>query len=117
MKRYQKYLALIGLALLVAACMKILNVNHPETAPVNTGVDVSIDIEVTPEEDGSSPRTRWNPGSRKVETRRKFASHLYDKLRPGNYDHEGSHRMQIQPLRANMAGSLRVLGTQDNYDP
>lgn len=54
MKRYQKYLALIGLALLVAACMKILNVNHPETAPVNTGVDVSIDIEVTPEEDGSS---------------------------------------------------------------
>ena len=27
MKRYQKYLALIGLALLVAACMKILNVN------------------------------------------------------------------------------------------
>ena len=39
---------------MVAACMKILNVNHPETAPVNTGVDVSIDIEVTPEEDGSS---------------------------------------------------------------
>lgn len=33
MKRYQKYLALIGLALLVAACMKILKSTIPRRLP------------------------------------------------------------------------------------
>lgn len=46
MKRSYRYLAIVALTLFVAGCMKFLSVNHPETAPVNTGVDASFEVSV-----------------------------------------------------------------------
>ncbi len=48
MKRYQKYPVLAGLALLAVACIKIVSVIHPETAPVNSEVEVTLNVEIEP---------------------------------------------------------------------
>ena len=51
MKRCYRYLAIAALALAVVGCMEFLAVNHPATAPVNTGVDVSFDVSVEVDKD------------------------------------------------------------------
>lgn len=51
MKRSYRYLAIVALTLFVAGCMEFLSINHPETAPVNTGVDVSFEVSVEVDKD------------------------------------------------------------------
>lgn len=46
MKRYYRYLTIAALAALVAGCMEFLSINHPEAAPVNTGVDATFDVKI-----------------------------------------------------------------------
>lgn len=46
MKRYSRYLAIAVLAILVAGCMKFLAINHPETAPVESAVDATFDVQI-----------------------------------------------------------------------
>lgn len=46
MKRYYRYLTIAALAAIVAGCMEFLAVNHPATAPVNTGVDATFDVKI-----------------------------------------------------------------------
>ena len=46
MKRYYRYLTIAALAAIVAGCMEFLSINHPETAPVNTGVDATFDVKI-----------------------------------------------------------------------
>lgn len=118
MKRYQKYLALIGLALLVAACMKILNVNHPETAPVNTGVDVSIDIEVTPKEDGSSRVLVGILAPEKWKLAESSQVTFTTSYGPETMTMRVATDADTAPSGKTWPASLRdSLGTQDNYEP
>ena len=46
MKRYYRYLTIAALAAIIAGCMEFLAINHPETAPVNTGVDATFDVKI-----------------------------------------------------------------------
>ena len=46
MKRYYRYLTIAALAAIVTGCMEFLSINHPETAPVNTGVDATFDVKI-----------------------------------------------------------------------
>lgn len=51
MKSCYRYWAIPVLSLFVVGCMKMLAVDHPETAPVDTGVDVSFDVSVEVDKD------------------------------------------------------------------
>ena len=52
MKRYYKYLiAFAVLIVVVLSCITITNFSHPESAPVNSNVNVAIDIQGSPLED------------------------------------------------------------------
>lgn len=118
MKRYQKYLALIGLALSVAACMKILKVTHPETAPVNTGVDVSIDIEVTPAETGSSRVLVGILAPEKWKLAENSHVTFTTSYGPKTMTMRVATDADVAPSGKTWPASLRdSLGTQDNYEP
>lgn len=46
MKRYCKYIAALALIVTIIGCIKIVNLIHPDSAPVNTEMEVKFDVEV-----------------------------------------------------------------------
>lgn len=75
MKRYYRYSAYALLTLLAAACMELVSMTQPDSAPINTGVDAQINIKVKLDD---GPRTTlivgmlapvsWNVGQNAVVT-------------------------------------------------
>lgn len=86
MKRYYRYLTIAALAAIVAGCMEFLSINHPETAPVNTGVDATFDVKIKIAENIGSPHDSRGRhiGPRGVENGRERRHHLHDQRRLRN---------------------------------
>lgn len=57
MKRSYRYLTIAFLTALVAGCMEFLAIDHPQTAPVNTGVDATFDVKIAIDKDIDSRTT------------------------------------------------------------
>lgn len=52
MKRYYKYLAIIALVMfVVAGCIELLNFTHPDSAPINTQIDVEMELKLVVDKD------------------------------------------------------------------
>lgn len=124
MKRNFKYPVLTGIAALAAACMEFLAVSHPDSAPVNTGVDVSFEVKVKVAEligerktmvVGILAPTVWNMAENAVIT---YSS---DDM-PGGAVKDLPMRLatdgDLTPDGTAWAASMTSkLGTQGNYEP
>lgn len=69
-KKYIYLLSLLALSFLVAMCMTIEEIIHPDDPKVDTDIDISVKIKLVPETDGTSKLTfgmllpkAWNAGS------------------------------------------------------
>lgn len=54
MKKYKYYLALLGLLFIVAMCMTIEEIIHPDDAQVDSDIDITVKIKIVAETDGNS---------------------------------------------------------------
>lgn len=54
MKKYKYYLTLLGLLFIVAMCMTIEEIIHPDDAQVDSDIDITVKIKIVAETDGNS---------------------------------------------------------------
>ncbi len=124
MKRYIQILTVTSAVLLVAACMQILSFTHPETAPVNSDVNVSIgvgidiegsiDVRHTPVVSILVPAA-WNPADIVM---------TYSSVNAPGGPFTGSPMrlatasdVEVKTGLGWNAALLKKLGTKGNYDP
>jgi hypothetical protein len=119
MKRYQKYLAITGFSLFVATCVSIVGITHPDSAPVNSVVEVSLDVEVAPAETETgkilvgilAPET-WSLAENAEVT---YTTSLDpDVVKTMSVATSANLAPSGKPWAASLRDSL---GTQDNYEP
>ena len=123
MKKTYRYLAGIAVALAAAACVTLVNFNHPDSAPVNSEVTVSMDVTVENTGNGAAASNvvvamlapvSWNIAETAEIT---FSS---DDMPGGPWTNQTMRLAvdaDVDMNGASIASVIEGFGTRENYEP